>query len=102
MVKPLPGPRQPGGPFIRAALLMTLINEPPWELQGQDQGVVFYIISIFNVAKTHWSNSALDPTLQLDFSLAFPKLLLCRNVPKSVCGAGWECLYCCFLCLCHW
>lgn len=43
MVKPVLGTRQPGGPFIRAALLMTLINVSPGRAAGAGQasGVVF-------------------------------------------------------------
>lgn len=66
MVKPLPRTRQPGGPFIRAGLLMTLINVSPWELQGQGPGVVFVsflYFHLFKVAETtgvtqHWLPSS--------------------------------------------
>lgn len=51
MVEAVFGTRQPGGPLIRAGLLMTLINVPSWELQeqGRAKGLFLYnfCISIY-------------------------------------------------------
>lgn len=101
MFKPVFGARQAGGPLVRAGLLMTLINVSCWELQeqGRAKGLFFSHFSVFpssSCSRNYWSNSALDPILQLDFP-CHPQTDPCRNVPKTVCSAGWECPCCCFL-----
>lgn len=47
MVKPVLGMRQPGGPFVRAGLLMTLINVTPWELHEQGRTKLLFLYHFY-------------------------------------------------------
>lgn len=89
MFKAVFGTRQPGGPFIRAGLLMALINVSSWELQGQ--GVVFIefqYFHLFNVAETtgvseHWILLGTPTLILVGMSLNLC-VVLAGNVPVAV------------------
>lgn len=105
MFKPVFGARQAGGPFVRAGLLMTLINVSCWELQEQGRAKgLFSLISLYfhlvHVAETtgvtqHWIPSSswiflVIPKLILVGMSLKPCVVLAGNVPVAV------------FCLCHW